>query len=151
MLGNPQVLPRAGKRVLSDKSLPRSVGLLCCDLTEKSPRNQQEKDLVGGRGWVMRFEGWIGPCVLRAEEPGRSPGRLAQTEGYAPPLWWKWAESSLQASPRCSSRSTSEFVQPLCHLGREDFVFDVPNKPNKCLRKILGKLIPFGWSLEEEI
>lgn len=36
-------------------------------------------------------------------------------------------------------------------LGREDSVLDVSDKPNKSLRKILGKLIPFGWSLEEEI
>lgn len=35
--------------------------------------------------------------------------------------------------------------------GREAFVLDIPDKPNKSLRKVLGKLIPFGSFLEEEI
>lgn len=53
-----------------------------------------------------------------------------------------------------SSRSRSESVQPPFLLGREDFILDVPYKPKKkkkMLRKMLGKLIPFGWSPKEEI
>jgi len=86
--------------------------------------------------------------------PGRSAGRLAWTEGCGPTLWQKWAERSLQAKPGYSSRSRSESDQPLFFLGREDFVLDVSYKPKQkkqVLRKILGKLIPFGWSPKEEI
>lgn len=37
-------------------------------------------------------------------------------------------------------------------MGEDGFIPDVPYKPKyKCLRKMLGELIHFGWSPKEEI
>lgn len=88
------------------------MGLLCCDLVGQSPILITRKRIWWGAGWVVRFWGLDldEKHVRKADKPGQSPARLARAESHAPTLWWKWAESSLQAMPRPPSRSRSEFL-----------------------------------------
>ena len=96
--------------------------------------------------------------ILR-DGPGHSAKSPLRTEGHGPTLWCKWAGKSLQAKPGCSSGSRSESVPPLFLSGERRLHPDVPyktktkttTKKTQMLRKMLGKLIPFGWSPKEEI
>lgn len=133
---------------------PRSVDILCCDLIAESPVSNNRKMIWWGAGSRWRdIEEWIWPCILKAEKPGQSAGKLAWTEDHALHLIAEGAERSLQARPRCSSKNKSEFGQPLCFLGREDFVFDVlyTAKKKHVLKEDAGQADILWLSPEEEI